>query len=71
MLLLSSKYNIEQADFTDCIFFQPSTLIEEISPYPEALSSAQIPKALNQHGIVEKTKKLFRYECFNIADCIA
>ena len=55
MLLLSSKYNIEQADFTDCIFFQPSTLIEEISPYPEALSSAQIPKALNQHGIVEKT----------------
>ena len=38
MLVLSSKYNIEQADFADCMSLQPYTLIEEISPHPEALS---------------------------------
>ena len=67
MLVLSSKYNIEQADFTDCMTFQPSNLNEKISPHPEALGS----NTLNQHGIVEKTKKIFKYECFNIANCIA
>ena len=39
MLVLSSKYNIEQADFTDSMSFQPSKLIEEISPHLEALRS--------------------------------
>ena len=31
----------------------------------------QIPKDLNQHGIAEKPKRLFKYECFNIGNCIA
>ena len=39
MLVLSSKYNIEQADFTDWIYFQSPSLIEGISPYPKALST--------------------------------
>ena len=39
MLVLSSKYNIEQADFTDWIYFQLPSLIEEISPHPKALST--------------------------------
>ena len=39
MLVLSSKYNIEQAGFLDCMSFQSSDLIEEIIPYPEAFSS--------------------------------
>ena len=33
MLVLSSKYNIEQVDFTDCMSFQPFNLIKEISPH--------------------------------------
>ena len=37
MLALSSKYNIEQVDFTDWMSFQPSNITEEISPHPEAL----------------------------------
>ena len=37
MLFLSSKYNTEEVDFTDWMSFQPSNLIEEISPRPEAL----------------------------------
>ena len=41
MLVLSSKYNIEQADYTDCMFFQPSNLTVEISPHPEDLSSVK------------------------------
>ena len=39
MLVLSSKYNIEQADFTDWIYFQSPSLIEEIIPHPKALST--------------------------------
>ena len=62
MLVLSSKYNIEQADFADWMFFQPSNLIEEIKPHHKP--SAQIllvlsTKDLNQHGIAEKKKILF------------
>ena len=48
MRVLNSKYNIERADFTDCMFFQPALIHK---------SSTQRPKALNQHGIAEKTKK--------------
>ena len=48
MLVLSSKYNIEQVAFTDWMSFQTSNLIEEI----------------------RKNKKLFKYECFNIVNCI-
>ena len=48
MLVLSSKYNIEQVDFTDWMSFQPSNLIEEI----------------------RKDKKLLKYECFNVVNCI-
>ena len=39
MLVLSSKFNIEQGDFTDWMSFQSSRLTEEISPHPTALSS--------------------------------
>ena len=39
MLVLSSKYNIEQVDFTDWMSFQPSNLIEEINPHPETLNT--------------------------------
>ena len=39
MLVLSSKYDIEQADFTDWMSFQPSNLIEEINPHLKALST--------------------------------
>ena len=39
MLVLNSKYNTERVDFTDWMSFQPSSLIEEISPHPEALST--------------------------------
>ena len=38
-LVFSSKCNIEQAEFTYCMSFQPSKLIEEISRHPEVLSS--------------------------------
>ena len=67
MLVLNSKYNIERIDFTDWMSFQPTNLIEEISLIQK--HSAQIAKALNQHGIAEKTK-LFKYECVDIANCI-
>ena len=39
VLVLSSKYNNERADFTDCMSFQPSIPIEEISPHPKSLST--------------------------------
>ena len=39
MLVLSSKYNIEQADFTDWIYFQSPSLIEEISPQHKYLKT--------------------------------
>ena len=39
MLVLSSKYDIEQADFTDWMSFQPSNLIEEINPHLKAFST--------------------------------
>ena len=57
MLVLSSKYNIEQADFTDWMSFQPSSLIEESSPIQKP--SAQIPKDLN---------KVIKYEYFNLSN---
>ena len=37
MLALSSEYNIDQADFTYWMSFQPSTFLEEITPNPESL----------------------------------
>ena len=46
MRVLNSKYDIEQADFTECMFFQPALIHK---------SSTQRPKGLNQHGIAEKT----------------
>ena len=39
MLVLNSQYNIKRVDFTDWMSFQPSNLIEEISPHLEALST--------------------------------
>ena len=39
MLVLSSKYNIEQADSTDWIYFQSPSPTEGINPYPKALST--------------------------------
>ena len=36
---LSTECTFDQADFTDGISFIPSNLMEEISPYPEALSA--------------------------------
>ena len=39
MLVLISKYNIEQVCFTGCMSFQPYNLIEEISPHLVPLSS--------------------------------
>ena len=36
MLVLSSKYNIEQVYFADCMSFQPCILTEEI-PQPKYL----------------------------------
>ena len=56
MLVLRSKYNIEQVDFTDWMSFQPSNLIEEISPRLETLNTK--PEALNQYGIVDKAKNI-------------
>ena len=44
MMVLSSKFNIEQFYFTDGMSFQPSNL------------RTKIPEALIQHGIAEKTK---------------
>ena len=38
-MVLSSKHDIEQIDYTDWMSFQPSNLIEEISPHSEALST--------------------------------
>ena len=55
MLVVSSKYSIEQADCTDWMPFQPSNLIEEINPQK---SLAQVPNELNQNRIVEKTKTI-------------
>ena len=57
MLVLSSTYNTEQADFTDWMSFQPSSLIEETSPIQKP--SAQIPKDLN---------KVIKYEYFNLSN---
>ena len=53
MFVLSSKYNIEQVDITDWMSFhltslRKSALIQK--------SSTQMPEALNQHGIAEKTE---------------
>ena len=44
MMVLSSKFNIEQVYFTDRMSFQPSNL------------RTKIPEALIQHRIAEKTK---------------
>ena len=49
----AQKIKLNQADFTDWMFFLPSNLVEEISCDPEP--SAQILKAL-YHGIPGKTK---------------
>ena len=54
---------IDQPDFTDWMSLLPSNLVDENNPNPEAFStiliqkpSAQIHKAFNQHGIIEKTE---------------
>ena len=67
-LVLSSKYNIGQADFTDWMSFQPSNLIQEINPHPKSLNTNtyRLESAWNSW----KEKKLFKYEYFNIADWI-
>ena len=54
MLVLSSKY-IEQADFTDWIYFQSPSLIEEISPHSKSPEHKYLKT--NQHEIADKTKK--------------
>ena len=69
MLVLSSKYNIEQANFTDWIFFQPSNLIEEISPHPKALSRNTWRLESTWNTWKDK-KKIFKYEYFKIASWI-
>ena len=39
MRTLASECKIDEADFTDWLFFLPSNLIEEIITHPEALSA--------------------------------
>ena len=54
MLVLSSKYNIEQVGFTDWCHSNQLTSFRKLTHISKP--SAQIPEALNQHGIAEKTK---------------
>ena len=42
------------ADFTDCMSFLPSNLMEEVNTNAEALT--QIPNSFHQYEIAEKTK---------------
>ena len=54
MLVLSSKYNIEQVDFTDWMSLNHLTSLRKSTLIQKP--STQIPEALNQHGIVNKAK---------------
>ena len=57
MVVLSSKYNIEQVYFTDQISFQHLTSLRKSALIQKP--SAQIPEALNHHGIEIFSEKAF------------